>query len=481
MNFIKTFFKQSFYYGFSTFFGRFINYLLVPLYTNIFHPSEYGIIAELYAYASFLLVLFTYGMETTFFRFSQIYEQNKVYKLTISSIFCSSLFFLMLFAISIKFISEKLGYSNKVNLLWLIFFIVLTDAIIAFPFAKLRLNNNAKAFSLLKLTNVLFNVCLNIIFFIVLPNFFKVKEFINIKYILISNLLANIFTLFLVKRDILIKPYFDFAILKDMLLYSIPLLISGLTGMINETLDRAILKHLITNKEEALTQLGIYAANYKLSIIMTLFIQTYRFTAEPIFFSYYKEKDAKLFYARMFNYFSAFSFLIFLLLSCFLHFFQYFIGKEYRVGLFIVPILLLANIFFGLHFNLSIWYKLTNKTNYGAAISIFGAIITILANLILVPKIGYVGAAYATLLCYSSITLLSYILGKKYYPIPYNIKKFFYYLSTSIIIFKIYNFVKTNNYIIDSFIALLSLFVYLIIVFIANKSEFLKLLSFKNK
>ncbi|MCX7954904.1 MAG: oligosaccharide flippase family protein [Bacteroidales bacterium] len=475
--------SQTLIYGFSTIIGRFLNYLLVPLYTNIFSPSEYGIITELYAYSSFLLIILTYGMETAFFRYSQKYDLIKVYSTALTSLILTSTIFVLLFFVFFFKIASILGYNGNENLLLLLVFILYTDTISSIAFALIRLQGKAKKFATLKLFNISVNILLNIIFYIILPlisqnvsNNFHFN--ISVKYVFISNLIANVFTVILLHKELLIKISFNFQLWREMITYAIPLLFAGLAGMVNETFDRAIIKHLIQDQNEALKQLGIYGANYKISILMTLFIQTFRFAIEPFFFSYSKNKDAPEMYAKIMKYFIISGLFIFLFVMLFIHYIQYFIGKEFREGLHIVPILLMANLFLGIYYNLSIWYKLTNKTIYGAIISSIGALITIVLNFTLVPLMGYKGAALATFICYLSITIISYTMGRKFYKIPYEIYDIlFYFFITFIVYLTSCLLLPQTNNLTKNLFGITFLVIFIMICFFKEKKEIKQILK----
>lgn len=438
---------QTAIYGLSSIVGRFLNYLLVPLYTYNLPTGQYGIVTELYAYVSFLIIILTYGMETGFFRFSETEKNlNKVYSTTLTSLFSTSLFFILVIIFTFKQIATGIGYeSHPEYILWFAF-IIATDAFVSIPFAKLRRENKAKKFAIIKLINIFVNVGLNLFFIKLCPYLVEhnpnswVTSFgfgdISIKYIFISNLVASIITFALLLPDILsVKIEFDASLLKKILIYSLPLLVVGLAGMVNETLDRVLLKVLLPAGSDIMQQIGIYGANYKIAILMTLFIQMFRYAAEPFFFSQSKEKDAKQTYSKVMTYFVIFGLIIFLFVMLYIDVIKYFIGEDYRVGLKIVPIILMANLFLGIIYNLSVWYKLTNKTKSGAYVALFGAIITIALNIILIPKLGYMGSAWATFFCYLLMMILSYYLGQKSYKINYNLKYISIYFVVTLAIF----------------------------------------------
>ena len=434
---IKKLAGQTVIYGLGTIVPRFLNYLLTPLLTYGFTAAEYGINSELYAYISFLNVIFTYGMETTFFNFSSKLEnKQEVYNTALLSLILSSVFFSLLFLVFAGSIAEGLSTPNSVYLpqfiIWSVL-IVASDAITAIPFAQLRSENKAMKFSVLKLSNVIINFGLTIFFLKFCKSSYDNGETnfmaslynpeIGIGYAFLANLLANCFTLILLSKQFAtLKFSLNIELLKKMLSYAWPLIILGFAGMINETLDRIILKKLIVDKSEAQIAQGVYGACYKIAILMTIFIQAFRFAAEPFFFNKAKEKDSTKSYALVMKYFVIFCLFLFLATTLNLEWIKLFIGPNFRSGLNVVPILLMANLCLGVVYNLAIWYKLNGQTKFGAIIAIVGAIITIVVNVIFVPKYSYVASAWATLAAYAGMMILSYVLGQKYFPIKYNIR-----------------------------------------------------------
>ncbi|RKX17138.1 MAG: polysaccharide biosynthesis protein, partial [Candidatus Zixiibacteriota bacterium] len=457
MNTIKKLAGQTAVYGLSSVIGRFLNYLLVPLYTYNLPTGQYGIVTELYAYVSFLIIILTYGMETGFFRFSETETNlNKVYSTTLTSLFSTSSLFIFFFLAFYKNIASTIGYTSHPEYILWFAFIIATDAFVSIPFAKLRRENKAIKFAIIKLINIFVNVGLNLFFIKLCPYLIEqnpdswVATFglgdISIKYIFISNLAASLITLLLLLPDILnVKFEFDKVLLKKILIYSLPLLVAGLAGMVNETLDRILLKVLLPATSDVMQQIGIYGANYKIAILMTLFIQMFRYAAEPFFFSQAKEKDAKETYAKVMKYFIIFGLLIFLFVMLYIDVIKYFIGTDYREGLKIVPIILLANLFLGIIYNLSVWYKLTNKTKFGAYIALIGAGITIILNIILIPRIGYMGSAWATFFCYFSMMIISFIWSRRTYKISYDIKNLLLYFFLALAIFFFVTYFTINN------------------------------------
>ena len=456
MNPLKKLAGQTAIYGLSSVVGRLLNYLLVPLYTRYFLPEEYGVVTELYAYVAFLVIILTYGLETAFFRFSQTEKNNRVVYSTslISLLFTSLLFIFLMFTFS-ESISSSIGYPNNQEYVKWFAIIIGLDAISSISFAKLRALNKATRFALIRLVNIFVNIGLNLFFIIYCPyaieNNLPSLNFVNsvysssvgVGYIFVANLFASVVTILMLLPEMINSVWiFDKKLWGKMMIYASPLLIAGLAGITNETIDRILLKYLLPDNLNVSKEIGLYGAFYKLSIIMILFIQTFRFAAEPFYFAQEREINSKKIYADVMKYFVIVISVIFLIVTTFYDFFINFLGSNYhdQRGFLVVSILLLANFFLGIYYNLSIWFKLTEKTLYGAYIAIFGAIITLAGNYLLIPKIGFVGCAIATLACYFMMTVVSFYLCKKHYPIPYNIKRLFLYFLLMISIYFILNY-----------------------------------------
>ena len=454
--------NQTFIYGLSSIIGRLLNYLLVPLYTRCFSPSEYGVVTEIYAYVAFFTIILTYGMETAFFRFSVKEKNNKnVFSTTLISIIFSSTVFVFLMLLNSQQIASLIGYSNNQEYVVWFSIILALDSISSIIFARLRKKNQAVKFALIRIINIAVNIICNI-YFILIKGF-------GIEYIFISNLISSgVMLMCLFPETIRISWKFNFSLWKKMLKYSSPLLIAGLAGVINETLDRALLKQLLPNSKTALYELGLYGGFYKMAMIVTLFVQTFRYAAEPFFFAQSNNKSSKKVYATIMEYFVMFMSVVFLLITTYYEFFVNFLGPNFHDerGFFVVSILLLANIFLGIYYNLSIWYKLTDKTYFGALFSVIGAIITIIMNLILIPKIGFMGSAITTLACYVVMTTTSYILSKKHYSIPYDLKRLFLYLMLMLILYTIIFYTSFSIY-----INTLLLFGFLLVLLILQKHK----------
>lgn len=428
---LKKLASQTAIYGISHMAGRFLNYLLVPLYTNIFNPQEYGINTQLYAYVAFFNVLLTYGMETAFFRFASRHQQpGQVFTTAMISVFFSSAGFVLVSSFFAPGIAAFVRLSEHPEYIQYFIWILALDAVAALPFAYLRHHHKAARFALLKNLNILTNILLNLYFLLLCPYLISTYGIqppgynpqVGIGYIFIANLTASAVTLlfFIPEFNAIRQGKFDAVLWRDMIRYAMPMMVVGFAGMINETLDRMLITWFYPDPAVGRAMNGIYGANYKLAILMTLFIQAFRYAAEPYFFAHASRSDNRDIYARVMNYFVAVCVFLFLAVTLFMDVFQHFIGAEFREGLHVVPVLLMANLFLGIYYNLSIWYKLSDQTGKGAIISIAGAAITVLLNVWWIPLFGYTGAAWATLVCYLCMTLICFFAGKHYYPIPYN-------------------------------------------------------------
>jgi len=476
---------QTAIYGLSSIVPRFLNYFLVPLHTYIFtDPSTYGIVGDLYSWVVILLIVLTYGMETAFFRFSQNEKDaNKVYSTSLISLITSSSLFIILAILFSQSIANLLDYPNNPEYIRWCAIILGVDAICAIPFVKLRQQNKALKFASFKLFNVIINVTFTIIFLVVfpwidahithLPSFIYSSK-IGIGYIFIANIIASITTMVMLYKDFKFSLSFDIELWKRMLKYALPLLLAGLAGGINDAIDRQFIKYMIPDANNPMHQLGVYFAIVKIAVILTVFVQTFRFAAEPFFFNYEKEKDSKQVFADIMKYFAVFCFIIFIATVGNISWIKYFIHNTYWSGLNIVPIILLANVFVGIYLNLSIWYKLSGKTMYGAYIIIFGSAITVLINYLFVSKYGYLASAYARLICYVAMTIVCYWLGQKYYRIPYNLKSIFWYFLLSLIVLIPVFFLK-NSQIIVQFIVN-NLILLLFILYILKREKLLPVL-----
>jgi O-antigen/teichoic acid export membrane protein len=489
---IKRLAGQTAIYGIPSILGRILGYLLVPLYTRVFAPGEYGTVNVFYSYASFLMVILTYGMETAFFRFNeQEKDKEKVFSTAMISLLLTSSVFLGLVSVYAGTIANIIDYAeHKEYVIWFGWILVL-DAVSSIPFARLRAQNKAGRFAKIKMAGIIINILLNLFFILLCPYILKnsansaLVSFISliyrtdwgIEYIFVSNLFASSIVLLLLLPEIastkwIINPSFW----KKMLLYAFPLLFAGMAGIVNETFDRLLLRYLLP-KDVASYNVGIYAACYKISILMTIFIQAYKYAAEPFFFAQSKEKDAKATYARIMDYFIIVVGLIFLVTMVYLDDFimPVLVDKQYWSGKGVIPVLMLANLFLGVYYNLSIWYKLTGKTSWGAWLSAIGAVITLALNFWWIPLssdhliYGYYGSAWATFICYGSMMILSYVIGQKFFPVPYNLLKFAGYLGASVLLYFVSTLVDIGHYLPRLLFHTLLLLVYLGLVFAVER------------
>lgn len=418
MSEMKSLAKDTAIYGLSSIIGKFLNYLLVPLYTYaLARTSEYGIVTNIYAWTALLLVLLTYGMETGFFRFANRddFDARTVYKTSYFTLFISSALFTLLVIIFHQPIAIVLGYPDHAEFVEMMFATVAIDAFACIPFAYLRYQKRPILFAALKLLFVLLNIAFNILFLIVLG-----KN--DVFYIFLSNILATtIQTLCLLPFTLPRGGRFDVAVLREMLRYSLPLLVLGVAGIMNQTLDRILFPYLYTG-DDAQAQLGIYGACFKVAMVMMMFTQAFRYAYEPFVFAKHKDRKSVEAYADAMKYYIIFSYLILLGVIFYLDIFRYIVSSAYWEGLKIVPVVLWTYVFQGIYFNLSFWYKLTDETKWGAYFSLIGLAITLVLQIIGVPLIGYWASCGSSLVCYFVIMLLSYFIGQKKAPIPYDLK-----------------------------------------------------------
>ncbi len=455
MNPIKRLLSQTAIYGIPSIAGRFLFFALTYWYTRVFNTGQFGVNSEFYAYSGFFAILLAFGMETGFFRYHKdAKDPARVYSTTLNFILFTSSLFLALIYLFAEPIGAWMQYSNHLEYIKWFGWILALDAICAIPFVKLRAENKAFQFAGIKVAEIGVNFALNVFFLIVCrkaylngaDNFFAhcYNPAIGVGYVFIANVAASaVKTLLLLPQFKGITAGFDRDLFKQILRYSLPMVLIGFAGVINEMLDRMILKHMlpVNSIPSPTEQLGIYGACYKLSIIMSLFIQAFRFAAEPFFFAQSNQANAKTIYADVLKYFTIFCVFIFLLVMLYLPWLQHFIGKDFRVGLKVVPILLMANLFLGIYTNLSIWYKLTDRTLMGAAVSLGGAAVTVILNLAFIPAYGYMASAWATLVCYAGMAAVSYLLGQKYYRVQYDVFHLVIYILAGPFLWLIFKYV----------------------------------------
>ncbi|MEM9680511.1 MAG: oligosaccharide flippase family protein, partial [Bacteroidota bacterium] len=456
MSAFKSLFKQTFIYGLATVLPRMLTFLLTPLYTDVMAVGVYGKVSIIFSWFAIFNVILAYGMETAFFRFFNK-EDNKekvVGTSALSIIFTS----LAVFLIAFLFKSQIAALTDiKPEHITFVIWILLLDALVIIPFTYLRAKERPMKYAAIKITNVVINIGLNLFFFLLLGSLAKesgwfesiYKTNFEINYVLIANLVASTVTLILVLPFYAkIKYRFNMKLWKQMLRYAFPVLIAGLAYTINETFNRILLDSSLSTAENPEREVGMFSACYKLALFMTLFATAFRLGIEPYFFSHANSKNPQKNYARILEHFVVFGSVILLTVVIFADIIKVIIIRDeaFWEAMWIVPIILIASFCLGIYHNLSVWYKITDRTKFGAYISVFGAIITLVLNFWLIPSMGYKGSAIAVLAAYGSMVILSYAFGRKYYPIPYNLKKIGIYLTVSILCSVVYFYNFRENY-----------------------------------
>jgi O-antigen/teichoic acid export membrane protein len=482
----KNLFKQTAIYGLSTVLPRMLSFLLVRLYTGVLPTTDYGEVSVLMAYMVFFNVILSYGMETAFFRFynSETNKQSVIATTTIS-IFWSTIFFIFG---ALIFRDTLANYANvEVQYITYAIWILALDALVIIPFSKLRANQRPMKYAAIKIGNVIVNLGLNVFFLMYLPQLaadnphsFADNLYVEnseIAYIFIANLLASLLTLVVLSPNYLnLDRKFDTVLWKKMMKYGLPILVAGIAFAVNEHLDKILLGKLLP-ENIAKSEVGIYSACYKLGLFMVLFATAFRLGIEPFFFSHSSSENAPQTYAVITKYFVILGSLILLGVIVFADVLKYLLldNESYWQAMKVVPLIILANFFLGIYNNLSVWYKLTDKTHIGAYISIIGAIVTLVLNYLLIPKYSYYGSAIATIAAYGSMMVISYILGNKYYPIPYDMEKISGYLGLSILFSVISFYGFRENY----FIGIPLLIAYMYFVYHNEKETINKMISRK--
>lgn len=465
--------KETAIYGVSSIVGRFLNYLLVPLYTAQLVASEggYGIVTNVYSYVALLLVFLTYGMETGYFYFANGKENNQkeVYGTSLVSLATTSALFLFLVLIFLNPITDTLGYAGHSEFIVIMSFVVAMDAFMALPFSNLRFEKRPIRFAALKLFFIVCSITFNLFFLLGCPwlmkhapstvNWFYDPNY-KVGYIFIANLMAtSLQMLAFVPHLIHTRWIFSRQLLKRMLRYSFPILILGIVGILNRTVDKMLFPYIYPDREEAMVQLGIYGACVKVAMIMAMLLQAFRYAYEPFVFGQKKTGDevAKKTYSNAMKYFVIFSLLAFLCVVCYIDLFRYLISPDYWEGLRVIPIVMIAEMLVGVYFNLSFWYKLIGRTSWGAYFSLAGCVVIIVGNFLLVPVFGYIGSAWSSVAGYTVITLLSYFVGQHYYPINYPLRSMGIYLLMTIVIFACYQYIAIDNLFLRVFVKTLLL------------------------
>ncbi len=440
---LKSLFKDTAIYGLSSIVGRFLNYLLVPLYTHYMPKAsgDYGISTNIYAYTALILVFLTFGMETTLFRFAndERTKPDTVFSTAFATVGSLTALFLVLVFGFIGPISGALGYTEHPDYLLMMAVVVALDAIQAMPFCYLRFQKRAIRFASLKMLFILLNIAMNVVWFVLLG---KTSVF----YVFFINLLCTGFiTFFFIPDMFRIKWNFDGSLLREMLSYSWPILILGIAGILNQVADKIIFPLVYPDEAEANVQLGVYGSCVKIAMIMAMITQAFRYAYEPIVFAKKKDADKTDYYASAMKFFIIFTLLAFLVVMGWMPVLQYIIGEDYREGLGVVPIVMMAEIFMGIYFNLSFWYKLIDKTIYGAWFSIAGCAVLLAVNIVFIPKIGYWACAWGGLAGYGTSMILSYLVGQKKNPIPYPISSIAIYFISAMTLFGMMKWFERNT------------------------------------
>lgn len=490
---LKSLAKDTAIYGLSSIVGRFLNYLLVPLYTAVIPASTggYGVVSNVYAYTALILVFLTFGMETGFFRFANKSGEHpeKVYANTLIFVGGLSLIFVILCMLFLYPISALLEYPDHPDYIAMMVLVVALDSFQCIPFAYLRYKKRPIKFASIKLFNIVGNILLNLFFLLLCPwldvhahqlvSWFYRPEYL-VGYIFVSNLIMSLVQMFFFIPELRGFSYrVDKVLMKQMISYSFPILVFGVVGILNQTIDKMIYPFLFDDRQEGLVQLGIYSATSKVAMIMAMFTQAFRYAYEPFVFGKNKEGDNRKMYSAAMKYFFIFSLLAFLAVMFYMDILRYMVARDYWEGLSVVAIVMGAEIFKGIYFNLSFWYKLTDETQWGAYFSIIGCAVILVLNIWLVPTYGYVASAWASVAGYGVITLLSYIIGQKKYPVSYPLKDMAVYLILAAVLFVLSQEVIISN--VGLRLVFRTLLLLIFIAYILKKDLPLKTIPFVNR
>ncbi len=473
-------------YGVSTILGRLLNWLLMPFYIRTLDAELYGGVVNIYSYIAVVLVFLTFGFETGYFRFVKNDNRDKLlktlgYTLTAGSLIFCGLVFLFKVPIAISLGNEFLTSDYFV----LAALIVSLDSITSIPFADLRFRNKTIRYASLKFISVILNITFNVFYLVICPYLLSNGyTFINsfydknnkLIYVLVSNLLSTgIISLFLIPSVFKTKASFDWSILKVVVQYSYPIMLVGLFGMVIQNVDKILMPHLIN--EDAMVALAVYGANYKIGILMALFIQSYRLAFEPFFFKEGKQNASNELYARILKFFVIFGVIIYVGVLLFIDLINMLLTPEYYEGNQIIPFILLGQLFFGIYYSLSLWYKLTDKTKFGAIISCIGAVTAIVGNIIFVPLYGYIGAAISSFICFLLMTMLSYYYGQKYYPVNYPVLKILMHISFAVILVYLSGLISIHDEIFNLAVKGTIFVSYIAFLYVIERKDLIKILS----
>ncbi|QSE97487.1 oligosaccharide flippase family protein [Fulvivirga lutea] len=467
---------QTAIYGVSSILGRVINYLLVGLHTAIFLPEQLGIVASLFAYTAIFLVIYTYGMETTFFRFAKdnlekAYTSSCTVVIIISTVLSATIYF------NSDFLAPLIGYPSAGKYIEWLAIILWIDAVLSIPFGRLRFENKAKKFASIKIANILINIGLQFFFLLIIPSLDSSFE-VTIGSIFLANLIANaLMVLMLYKEVIKIRFHWDKQVMQTVFSYSTPIFLMGLAGMMNEQLDKILIEHFLPDSYyksmDSTAATGVYSQTFKLGVLMMLAVQAFRYAGEPFFFAQADDKKAPELFARVMHYFVIFGLLLFVLVSLNVDFIAsiFLRQPEYRVALYLVPLILFGKLIYGVYLNLSIWFKITDKTRYGLYFSLIGLFVTLAGNVLLLPKIGLLGCAISIICCYLSMSLVCYIIGQKHFPIPYNFTKLIPYAITAVVLVYMGELYQHPNFTIDTTINIVCSILITIVLWVIEKNK----------
>lgn len=474
-------FRDTAIYGLSSIVGRFLNWCLVPIYTYYFSTEDYGIVTNLYAYVALVLIILIYGMETGFFRFAnhdRWSNPGQVYTTTLTSVGFTSMLFIVAGCLLSPTLARFTDCAAHPSYIWMMVVAVGVDAYTSIPFAYLRYRKRPMRFATLKIVNISLNIGLNLFFIVACPMIWRscpeaigwfYDPTFGIGYIFLSNLISSVAVLVLLVPEIMAEGYdFNMQLLRQMLRYSYPILLMGIAGIMNQTIDKILYPILVPDTQRALAELGVYGANYKIAIVMVMFIQAFRFAYEPFVFSKAREEQGEArsrAYVDAMTWFVVFAMFIFLGVMFYLPALRYFISPEYFAGLSVVPIVMMAEFFFGVFFNLSLWYKITDKTIWGTWFSLLGLVVTLVLNILFVPRYGYMACAWAAFCCYFVMMAASYAVGRVKSPIPYKVGRVVLYVAVAMALWGVSAITATGHNVYDFATRFLLLGVYLGVVF----------------
>ena len=438
---LKSLLKDTAIYGISSIVGRFLNYLLVPIYAASMSAASggYGVVTEVYAWTALLMVILTYGMETSFFRFvnKESEDPKKVYSTVLTMVGGSSLLFATLCMIFLHPVASVMGYANHPWYIGMMMLVIAMDAFQCLPFAYLRYKKRPLIFAGLKMLFIVLNISLNLIYYVGMGGS-------DVFYAFFFNLICTSIIMLLLIPELKFGGGFDASLAKRMLKYGYPILILGIAGILNQVADKIIFRHVYQG-EDAQVQLGIYGAASKIAMIMAMLTQAFRYAYEPFVFAKSKDKDSKVMYANAMKYFIIFTLLAFLAVVFYIDILKYILAPDYWSGLRVVPIVMMAEIFMGVYFNLSFWYKLIDETKWGAWFSFAGCAVLIVINVLFVPIYGYMACAWAGFAGYAVAMLLSYFVGQKKYPIDYDLKSIGKYVALAGVLYVISEYLPLDN------------------------------------